>query len=81
MTPKEKAEELVEMYKLHAYVGACEEDDERMELHHAKQCALIAVNEILLTLNKDIRDLDVVGNVLLDLIDYWQQVKQEIEQL
>ena len=27
------------------------------------------------------RDLDVRGNILLDLIDYWREVKQEIEKL
>ena len=44
----------------------------------AKQCAIICVDEIILTLNKDIRDLDVVGNVLLDLIDFWRKVRNEI---
>ena len=47
----------------------------------AKQCALTAVDEIIQTLNYDIRDLDVSGNVLLDLIKYWKQVKEEIEKL
>jgi len=44
----------------------------------SKQCAIICVDEIILTLNKDIRDLDVVGNVLLDLIDFWRKVRNEI---
>jgi len=47
----------------------------------AKQCALIAVDETIRTLNEDIRDLDVRGNVLLDLIEYWIEVIQEIEKL
>jgi hypothetical protein len=46
-----------------------------------KQCALIAVDETIRTLNEDIRDLDVRGNILLDLIEYWQEVKQEIDKL
>ena len=75
MTPKEKAEELVDKMYQHQW------RKDTVEFRNAKQCALIAVDEILLTLNKDIRDLDVVGNVLLDLIDYWQQVKHEIEKL
>jgi hypothetical protein len=47
----------------------------------AKKFALIAVDSILDTLNFDIRDLDVRGSVLLDLIQYWRDVKQEIEKL
>jgi hypothetical protein len=47
----------------------------------AKQCALIAVDETIRTLNEDIRDIDVRGNILLDLIDYWREVKKEIEKL
>ena len=47
----------------------------------AKQCALIAAEETIRTLNEDIRDLDVRGNILLDLIEYWREVKQEIEKL
>ncbi len=79
MTPKEKAEELVEMFM---NIRKQKLADYSIIYHPtSKQCTLIAVNEILLTLNKDIRDLDVVGNVLLDLIDYWNEVKQEIEQL
>ena len=74
MTPKEKAQELVYKFYWRETVLKCSITD-------AKQCALIAVNAILLTLNKDIRDLDVVGNVLLDLIEYWNQVEQEIENL
>lgn len=76
MTPKEKAEQLTFYYwdlnyhwngvTTHAW---------------AKECALIAVDEIIVTLNEDIRDLDVRGNVLLDLIEYWQEVKQQIEKL
>ena len=50
-------------------------------MYQAKGCALIAVDEIINTLNSDIRDLDVRGNILLDLIEYWTEVKQEIEKL
>jgi hypothetical protein len=66
--PKEKAKELLLKF---AFKGAQHEGE-------AKKFASIAVDEILLTLNKDIRDLDVVGSILLDLIKYWQEVKQEI---
>ena len=77
ITPKQKAEELVYKYKwlkltdLGLY----------LDLEEAKKCALITVDEIINTLNDDIRDIDVRGNILLDLIDYWREVKNEIEKL
>ena len=70
MTPKEKARELFD--KIYEYAIFDEA---------AKQCALIAVDEIIDTLNYDIRDLDVRGNILLDLIKFWREVKKEIELL
>ena len=69
-SPKEKAEELVNKY--------C---NMRSHCDNAEECALIAVDEIINTLNSDIRDLDVRGNILLDLIEYWREVKEEIEKL
>jgi hypothetical protein len=65
MTPKEKAEQLVESMAL-----SCRECDYQSK---AKQCALIAVDEIM--------------NVIIGSYDYelekiyWQDVKQEIEKL
>ena len=58
MTPKEKAEELVDKYYEFHYIN--------YEL--AKQCALIAVDEILKTNPYKARN-------------YWQEVKTEIEKL
>ena len=52
-----------------------------LSLENAKECALISVDETIRTLNEDIRDIDVRGNILLELIDYWREVKQEIEKL
>jgi hypothetical protein len=60
MTPKEKAAELVD--KMYHY--------QWREKERAKQCALIAVDEIL---NAHLFDLDKK--------QYWQQVKTEIENL
>ena len=71
MTPKEKANELVDkMYNVDFH------DDAReiaMRYPHAIKCALVAVEEIL---NND-------GFTKFDdhLTDYWQQVKHEIEKL
>ena len=72
MTPSEKAKELVNKYRYFTEFSC---------INSAKQCTLIAVDEIINTLNFDIRDIDVRGSILLDLIDYWREVKQEIEKL
>lgn len=75
MTPKEKAEQLTFYYwDLNFCNGVTTHD-------WAKEGALFAVNEIIRTLNEDIRDLDVRGSVLLDLIEYWQEVEKEIKKL
>jgi hypothetical protein len=62
MTPKEKAKKLV---------GKMRRDNE-MNYQYAKQCALIAVDEIL--------KITWVDKFLITE-DYWQEVKQEIEKL
>lgn len=64
MTPKEKAEELVS--KMLKEVG--------YDTDIAVPCALIAVDEILTTLY----DLKF-GNALVEELDYWEDVKEEIE--
>jgi hypothetical protein len=75
MTPKEKALELVEDMHDAPEIGYNE---------HAKQCALIAVDEILealkIELTKDVTTFDV-ANFAADKIIYWQEVKKEIEAL
>jgi hypothetical protein len=70
MTPKEKAEELVNTY-FHIIDNAHPLTDIMVS---AKQCALIAVNETLRALH-----FNVWTNV--EEIKYWKEVKQEIEQL
>ena len=69
MTPKEKAEELVRKY----YSFGLNNPAQSFSWYECKQCALIAVDEIL---NND-------GFTKFDdyLTEYWQQVKQEIEKL
>jgi hypothetical protein len=66
MEPKEKAKELVDKMMYHLNYN-CQPTLSEMV---AKQCALIAVDEIL----------SVVWYVPID-IEYWQEVKQEIENL
>jgi hypothetical protein len=75
MAPKDKAIELVEDMQNAPEMGYNE---------HAKQCALIAVDEILNTLKifpeKDTTSKSVV-NFSVSRIMYWVQVKKEIEKL
>lgn len=77
MTPKEKAKELVDKLKDHVnpYIGSgmlSNTHDDSAILYQAKQCALIAVDEILKIFNL----LEWDGN-----IKYWQQVRIEIENI
>ena len=60
MTPKEKAAELIVNYQLKC---------KSLNYDEAKQCALIAVDEIINAVDEWTEDY------------YWQEVKQEIEKL
>ena len=72
MTPKEKADELMDkMY----YIGRYDDQESynpTMAWERVRQCALIAVDEILDALDKSLIDAD---------IEWFKQVKQEIEKL
>ena len=65
MTPKEKAAELIVNYQLKC---------KSLNYDEAKQCALIAVEEIINHHSQE------QGLYRIDTY-YWQQVKQEIEKL
>ena len=70
MTPKEKAEELHnKFYKINEGVNL-------IYFEEAKQCALIAVEEILDNFPNEFWD-----EYLIDNFKYWQEVKKEIEVL
>ena len=72
MTPKKKAEELVHRYDvLQTYV-------EKFSLEHAKQCALIAVDEILASKPNEVYK---VYSTWLPGSTYWLYVKEQIEKL
>jgi hypothetical protein len=81
MTPKEKAEELVDNFRLNVldYEGC------GINEHKAKQCALIAVDEILRNIYKNSSfEIYHINNDKMnefEAIHYWQEVKQEIEKL
>jgi len=68
MTPKEKAKELIRRFYS---IGAIE----------CKQCALIAVDEIFEFMKMDDEYTETVSNANSKWVDYWQEVKQEIEKL
>jgi hypothetical protein len=78
MTPKEKAENLINKFRLHSRYWDCR-NDEPLEENHAKQCALIAVDEILIEIRK-IYDIYTEVNII-KIYQYWQDVKTEIEKL
>jgi hypothetical protein len=65
MTPKEKAEDLIDSFVRDGYDLVMSED-------MAKRCALIAVNEII---------EELIVTDFSNSFNYWQEVKQEIEQL
>jgi hypothetical protein len=70
MTPQEKA---LELYQKYETLGRDFTRGVSMK-EHSKQCALIAVNEIL----KDREEIDGM-RIIND--PYWIEVKQEIEKL
>jgi plasmid rolling circle replication initiator protein Rep len=74
ITPKQKAEELVEKYKDYAYTNVFSFRIES-NLYNAKACAVIAVNEIL-DINQEVWD-----DFHADYFGFWVDVKQEIERL
>jgi hypothetical protein len=73
MTEKEKAKELIDKFAPYCNFKSHYDDsiDMDMRLRYAKQCALIAVDLVLDNLE------DHTG----EDIKYWQEVKQEIENL
>ncbi len=73
MTPKEKAEELVDKmssqtYSYQPYAGA-HYNEEEVGWEAGKKCVLIAVNEILESIDN------------FEIQDFYLEVKQEIEKL
>jgi len=71
MKPKEKAEELVKkMYAVHSNSAS------DITLMFAKDCALVAVDEII---NTDMLMNEDTYVMTPSYLQYWQQVKQKIE--
>ena len=77
MTPKEKAQEIYD--KIHFALPSYH-DEGQQEHKSAKECALIAVDEIykLRMTHGQHLDYDIDK---INYYSYWEQVKQEIEKL
>ncbi len=71
MTPQDKAKELVDKFRIISYGKYSIPTKNK-----AKQCALIAVDEIL---DDDVYDMS--QELFENRINYWEEVKQEIEKL
>ncbi len=66
MTPKEKAKELVEKMAIYHWTDVCDYEG-------AKQCALIAVDEII-----ELAYWEYMESMGEKEEKYWEEVKQEI---
>jgi len=77
MTPKEKA---VELYNKYEQLGKDFTRGVSMA-EFAKQCALIAVDEIFEFMKMDDEYTETLSNANSKWVDYWLKVKQEIEKL
>jgi len=84
MTPKEKAKELFGKYATYVVMWA---GDVNTSHQNCKQCALIAVDEIIQSRNQDKRFDDTLTSTSEYwtahpmYLTYWKEVKQEIEKL
>lgn len=81
MTPKEKAEELVDKLKTPLILSDTDAGQEIICTGIAKQCALIAVDEII----NSSPSLPILGDTYIEDIGlskiYWEEVKKEIDKL
>jgi hypothetical protein len=78
MTAKEKAKELVYKYRYLVTIWDCYNDCDikiKDRLPDMKQCALIAIDEMI-EQQKEQSD-----NMHWSCVNYWEEVKQEIEKL
>ncbi len=82
MTPKEKAQELVNNFKSTVYKKAFADTDYMYDRYYglddemSKQCALIAVNEIIYNIS-GLEDSVWYNNAS----GFWEEVKQKIKEL
>lgn len=79
MTPKEKCDQLIEKFRpyVYCYIGSgmlSDTYDLEVANSYAKECALISVKET-------IESFELYGNDLMGEINYWEEVKGELEKL
>lgn len=75
MTPKEKAQELFSKYNRKGLHQISNVINRIIRKEMIKQCALIAVDEILSSHYK------VLSGVNTSVYEYWQEVKRELQML
>jgi hypothetical protein len=83
MTPQERAKDLVNKYKNPFNRIGCIPPSETMFDSTAKQCALIAVDEILNVIPNEYLDV-WQGETYMAInedIAYWERIKQEIRKI
>lgn len=85
MTPKEKAKDLINKMNVIHYLKLRGKNKDSKGLpismydDQIKQCALIAVDEVINNIPKNIKsEFEISSN---PMIEFWQEVKQEIEDL
>jgi hypothetical protein len=78
MTPQEKAEEIIRKYSTYVVMWAGGVETER---ENVKQCALIAVDEIIKFMEMDDEHNDCLYFANSKWVQYLIEVKQEIEKL
>jgi len=78
MTQKEKAKELFDKYAMYLRANLMYDEEANED---AKQCALIAVDEILDRLMWHTGASDLGNTIIVEDIRYLMEVKQEIELL
>lgn len=85
MRPKEKAKKLVDNHRLILINSETDCSEELLCTLIAKQCALIAVNEIIKFEKSIVKQLEKITINLRGQFElkklYWQEVKKEIENL
>jgi hypothetical protein len=83
MTPKEKANELINRFLEYSNIE-CDDDGFPMyssQIKNATHCAIISVDEILIIESKYMGRLFHEFDHEEDTMYYWQQVKEEIQKL
>ena len=73
---KDKARALVDRFRDYAYSYELADSEEDTEEYNAKQCALIAVDEIL-----DMDLLTPFTKRTVKILEYYREVKQEIQKI